>query len=254
MIRKKDNKTYPSKTGKERVQELLEQTSDKSTNLPPSISLRDLDEAVFYLFKSKSGLSDDTRGNLECISPETKKVIDIFSLEKEKWAEFATTYKIQDKNAIPTMPFLTFRRDGAVEKGSHPTLRSTIPANVKFTYTQIYRWDGNELVVDRYKIPQPTPVDIKYEIKLFSHFITDINTMDQNIQTYFDSIQGYVKVKGHYMSVILDGVTSENQIDINVEKFYCNVYKLKLVGFIQDEKDFEKISGLKTIKYDFLLK
>lgn len=56
----------------------------------------------------------------------------------------------------------------------------------------------------------------------------------------FSSRQAYTFIKGHYVPIVLDGISDESQItDLEKRKYYQQSYTLNLQGFLIDEEEFE---------------
>ena len=91
-----------------------------------------------------------------------------------------------------------------------------------------------------YQIPQPTPVDITYEVRFFSTKMRDLNKLNQRVLQEFQSAQRYIKVNGHPMPLILDSIADESVInDLDKRRFYVQTYTMKLLGYILDEEQFK---------------
>ena len=96
--------------------------------------------------------------------------------------------------------------------------------------------------IDLYKVPQPTPVDITYEVRLFTNRMKDLNKFNRVVQRAFQSRQFYINVKGHPMPLILESIGDESNIDdFESRRFYVQLFEIKLMGYILDEEDFEVI-------------
>jgi hypothetical protein len=59
---------------------------------------------------------------------------------------------------------------------------------------------------DIYKIPQPVPVDIKYQVPIVCNRMREANTLNQRVMETFASRQAYQTIKGHYIPIINDGI------------------------------------------------
>jgi len=94
--------------------------------------------------------------------------------------------------------------------------------------------------MDLYKIPQPVPVDITYEVRIICNRMRELNRFNKLIMQKFTSRQAYTFVKGHYIPIILESVGDESQIsDTEKRRFYNQNYTLQLQGFLMDEEEFE---------------
>jgi hypothetical protein len=116
-------------------------------------------------------------------------------------------------------------------------------------------WDGVRRGVDLYKIPQPTSVDMTYEVRLFTNRMKDLNKFNRLIKRAFQSRQCYISVNGHPMPLHLESIGDESNIDdFENRRFYVQLFEMKLLGYILDEDDFEVVPtanrGIVTIEVE----
>ena len=70
----------------------------------------------------------------------------------------------------------------------------------------------------------------------------DLNKLNRTIQKAFQSRQYYINVKGHPMPVHLETIGDESNIDdFENRRFYVQLFEMKLLGYIQDEEDYEVV-------------
>ena len=85
-----------------------------------------------------------------------------------------------------------------------------------------------------------------YEITLFTKYRIDVNHYDEQVLKNFASRQDYVWIKGNPLVLLFEGFAESNPIEnIDGDRFFVSKYALKILGFIQDEKEFEIV---KTIR------
>ena len=160
-------------------------------------------------------------------------------LTTQRWGEFTSTWSFSDKDLNPTIPFLVAVRNPVVQFGSNPSLTYTIPDRRAFHYAKVPTWDGQRKGMDLYKIPQPVPVDIIYDLKIVCNRMRELNKFNKVIMQTFTSRQAYTFVKGHYIPIIMESISDESQISDNEKrKFYTQNYTLQLQGFLIDEEEF----------------
>jgi hypothetical protein len=59
-----------------------------------------------------------------------------------------------------------------------------------------HTWDGIRKGIDLYKIPQPTSVDITYEVRLFTNRMKDLNKFNAMLlKCFFELISKSVCIK-----------------------------------------------------------
>ena len=220
------------KIGPERRQEILDGIANQGTFLPRGVSEEDMDQSFVEFLK------DDER---VMITIDGEKVPVIF-LTIQRWTEFTKTWKFTDEYKNIEMPFITVVRRPDIQQGQNQAGLWNIPGNRTYTYMKIPTWDGIRHGVDLYKVPQPTPVDITYEVRIFTNRMKDLNKFNGLVQRAFQSRQCYINVKGHPMPLHLEGIGDESNIE-NFEnrRFYIQMFEMKLLGYLLDENDYEVI-------------
>ena len=230
----KNQPQYPSgydglSTPKRRKQ-LAEFISEDGTFLPKSVLHADLDGGMLDFVKDRLKITIDGK---------PISIVDQI-LTIQRWAEFSNTWSFSDKDLNPEIPFLVTVRNPAVQYGSNPSLIYTIPDRRTFHYAKVPTWDGQRKGMDLYKIPQPVPVDITYNLKIVCNRMRELNQFNKVMMQTFTSRQAYTFVKGHYIPIILESLSDESQISDNEKrKFYTQDYQLQLQGFLIDEEEFE---------------
>lgn len=220
------------KIGPERRQEILDGIADKGTFLPRGVLEEDMDESFLNFVKSNDGFS---------ISVDGVKVPVMF-LTIQRWTEFSQTWQSSDKYKNIELPFITVVRKPDIQQGQNQAGLWNIPGNRTYTYMKVPTWDGVRKGVDLYKIPQPTSVDMTYEVRLFTGKMRDLNRFNRIIQRAFQSRQCYINVNGHPMPLHLETIGDESNIeDFENKRFYVQLFEIKLLGYILDEEDFEVI-------------
>jgi hypothetical protein len=231
------------KVGPERRQEILDDISDRGTFLPKGVLEEDMDQTFLEFLKSDERMS---------LSIDGEKVPVIF-LTIQRWTEFSKTWQFSDKYKNIELPFITVVRKPDIQQGQNQAGLWNIPANHTYTYMKVPTWDGVRRGVDLYKIPQPTSVDMTYEVRMFTNRMKDLNKFNRLIQRAFQSRQCYISVNGHPMPLHLESIGDESNIDdFENRRFYVQLFEMKLLGYILDEDDFEVIPttnrGMTTIE------
>lgn len=232
---KKDINLFPEKTLYPRRVELLDKINEHGTYLPKSILHADLDR----------GFLDFVRDDLKVvIEGKIIPVIDIL-VTLQNWAQFTETWKFQDLDKNVTPPFISVVRVPEIKYGTHPSLIYTIPNRRHYYYASVPSFDGNKMNVDVYKIPQPVPVDITYNVKILCSRMRELNELNKNILQKFSSRQAYTQIKGHYIPIIWNNITDDASVtEIEKRKYYIQSYEFTLVGFLIDEDEFEISPGV----------
>lgn len=219
---------YMNEYGLNRIEELLYKT-DKNTNfLPRSINMDDIDIS-FNNFIVNDRIEFTIRG----------KKVPVFYLENERWGEFSKTWQFTDDDKNVATPYITIRRYDK-KTGTRLGVRWNIPQQKTFRYMDVPILDDGEIINLRFKIPQPINIDFFYELRLFTKYRIDVNNLDQAMFTNFSSRQDYIYPKNHPMPVILDSVDDNNSVvNIEGERLYSPIYRFKVMGYIQNEDDFQ---------------
>jgi len=215
------------KYGMDRIEELMIKTDKKSNYLPRSIHLDDVDNAISEYV---------TNGNLKLVLDN--KDVPTFYLENSRWGEFSKTWKFMDGDKNVPTPYITIRRIDK-DKGTRLNRKSRVAQGKLFRYLEIPILDDGQVIGLLFKIPEPTNVDLTYEIRLFTKYRVDVNEYDEQILKNFASIQGYIWVKGTPFPVLLERIQEANTIEnIDGDRFYAAIYAIKTLAYIQDEKEF----------------
>jgi len=165
--------------------------------------------------------------------------VPVIFLTTQRWAEFSKTWQYSDIDKNITLPFITIVRKPDPQQGTNYAGSFNIPGRPTFTYMKIPTWDGNRKGYDIYKIPQPISVDIMYEVRLFCNRMRDLNVMNRKMLTSFSALEKYIRVNGHPIPLLLDGISDESQItNLDERKYYVQTFTIKMMGYLLDEEDF----------------
>lgn len=225
----------PTKIGVDRRKELLENIENKGTFLPKPVLFEDMDSSVIDHLNSDKGFA---------LTLDGKKTPVIF-LTLQRWGEFSKTWQFSDEHKSIQLPFITLVRKPDIQQGQNQAGSWNIPGKRTYTYFKVPTNDGARVGMDLYKVPQPTSVDITYEVRLFTTKMKDLNEFNRKIQLGFQSKQCYINVNDHPMPLILENISDESNIDdFENRRFYVQLFELKLLGYILDSNDFEIIPAI----------
>ena len=224
----------PQKTGVARREQMLEYIKEHGTYLPKSLLHAELD-----------------RGMLDFVKEDLKTVVDgkvipaidiIITLQN--WSLFTETWKFQDLDKNATPPFITTVRQPEVKPGTNPSVKYNIPDRREFFYARVPTWDGTRKGLDIYKIPQPVPVDITYNVKIMCKRMRELNQFNKIVLQKFASRQAYRVINGHYVPIILNNISDESVMEMDKQKYYLQNYEFVMLGFLVDEEEFEVTPGI----------
>jgi len=227
----------PRKELSARRQELLQYINEDGTYLPKSVLHADLDR----------GMLDFVKNELKVVTAgEIVPMVDII-ITTQNWSQYVETYKFIDLDYNPDPPYITVVRSPEVKYGTNPSLQYTIPNRKQFYYASVPTWNGNEQGMDIYTIPQPVPVDIKYNVKIVCNRMRELNQLNKIVMQTFASRQAYTFIKGQYVPIILDNVSDESQMTIDARKYYVQNYDFTMLGYLIDEEEFEVKPAIQRI-------
>lgn len=202
------------------------QLENQNTFYPRAISFEDIDKAVYEWFSNRDIIINE-------------KNVPTFYLTPEKWAEFKHSWTYTDGNHNIKFPYITIRRSQAPRLAQDPQ-RGRIP-NKTFTTYKIPYYDNGTVVWKLFKVPQPVKVDLEYEVRALTHYISDINIINETLLRHFASLQSYLDIQGHYMPMKIDNVSDESDFDnLEDERVIHTLYSIIVQGYIIDEKEFEE--------------
>lgn len=231
------------KYGMDRIEELMRLTDTKTKYLPRTILLEDLDQAI-YDYVNQDGMK----------AVVDNKLVPTFYLDNDRWGEFSKTWKFMDNDKNVPTPYITVRR---IDKQAGTRLggKYRIPQPRKFRYLNVPILDEGEVIYLLFKMPEPTNVDMIYEVALFTKYRVDVNQYDEQVLKNFASRQEYLAIKGSPMPLLFEGFAESNPIEnVDGDKFFVSKYALKILGFIQDEKEFEIVKSVRKTKLGYVVK
>ncbi len=225
--------SYPYSMESAAAENMKDLIIDKDAYLPKGVMHIDLD----------GGFKDFVINNMALTLRGEKTPVIMMGIQK--WNEFSKTWKFSDQYKNIKIPFINIVRDPATKPGSNPSLIYNIPQGKSFTYAEVPTWDGNRKGMDIYKIPQPIPVDIMYNLRIFTYKQQDLNKFNSIVLKRFQSRQAYATVNGHYIPLVLEDTSNESKLsDLDNKRFYVQLYTFMLQGFILDPDDFEVSSAI----------
>jgi hypothetical protein len=219
----------PEKVGRERRQQMLDDITDQGTFLPKGVLHADLDRGMLDFVKDTLQLVVD-----EKTVPTIDKII-----TNQNWSQFVESWDFQDLDSNVSLPFIATVRMPEVKYGTFQGGAANIPNRRQFFYYTVPTWDGQRKGADVYKIPQPIPVDITFNIKLFCNRMRELNEFNKIVMQTFTSKQAYTQIKGHFIPITLDSVSDESAKDLEKRKYYIANYTFVMKGLLIDEEEFQ---------------
>jgi len=214
--------------GPEKRQDYLDDIDYKGSYLPKSVGYEDIDRTFIEFVDKEMIISIDGES------------VPVLFLTIQRWAEFSKTWTFSDKFKNTKMPFITIVRKPDIQVGTNQAGIWNIPGKQLYTYIKVPTFIDGRKGMDTYKIPQPTSVDVTYEVRFFCNRMKDLNMFNRKSQLTFQSRQYYINVNGHPMPIHLENIGDESQInDFDRRRFYVQNFEMKVLGYILDEDDYE---------------
>lgn len=219
----------------------LDKDFENHAFLPQKLDLEDLDKGVYEFIKKLNITVIDETGN-------SRPVPVIFN-SQELWAERRMNWKSMrsEYGEELTRPFLVLTRT-MVKQGTSP-LKRTIPVKKKFTWLKVPTFDGTLKGYALYKIPQPTYVDVNYELVFVSTYVADINRYyAKMIRDAYSDGQGYLNINGYPIPTMMEDPTETRQEDLASERVYEVSFPILMHGKLVDPTKFEKVNTINKIQ------
>ncbi len=218
----------------------LDKDFENHNYLPQGIFLEDIDLAVVDYIKNLNLSVEDETDNV--------KTVPVIYLAQELWAEKKMNWKDMrfEYGEELSRPFIAIVRK-AVKNGTSPAKR-TIPVKKKFKWLKVPNYDGTLPGFYLYKIPQPTWVDVEYEMILSAHYMIDVNLFYEKVlrDGYSDG-QGYLNINGHHIASKISDPSQTVQEEIASEKLYQITIPILVYGKLLDPSSFERVNTVNKI-------
>lgn len=219
----------------------LDKDFENHAFLPQGLSLEDLDKGISEFIKKLNITVIDETGN-------SRPVPLVFN-SQELWAERRMNWKSMrsEYGEELTRPFLVLTRT-VVKQGTSP-LKRTIPVKKQFTWLKVPTFDGTLKGYVNYKIPQPTYVDINYDLVFVSTFVDDVNRYyTKMIRDAYSDGQGYMNINGYSISSVMEDPSETREEDMASEKVYEVTFPIIMHGKLVDPTKFEKVNTINKIQ------
>lgn len=228
----------PKKILGERREELLEIIQKDGTYLPKGIYHADLDRGMLDFVKNTLGISVDGK---------RVNTIDVI-ITTQNWSQFTQTWNFQDLDSNISPPFVATVRKPETPYGTNQGANMfKIPGRPTFQYALVPTFDGARNGYDVYKIPQPTPIDITYEVKIFCNRMRELNAFNKKVLETFGSKQAYTNINGRFIPILLDTISDSSENNLQKRRYYIQSYSFKMLGVLLDEEQFEVVPAVSRL-------
>ena len=233
------------KKGNARVIEYYKELNSDNNFFKRGVLYSDIDDCVIKLIKEDFKLID---------KQNTKNIVPVTLFNIHRWTEYYSTWDNVDKNKNIELPFISIIRVTDPQPGTARSNIKNIAGDRHYFHYKVPTNDGNREGFDIYKIPQPLPVDIKYEIKIFSFNIELLNDFNLMFQKKYKSGDLYIKPNGIWMSTKIENPSDNSSLgSINQRKYYSQTIVLTVKGWIIDPDDFIIEKGITRVVNDIYI-
>ena len=211
----------------ERRMNLIKEAIGKGTPLPQPVVYEDIDNAF------KKWVEEDLQ-----ISFEGKNLPTMTLFSNQRFSEYLQSWQYTDENNNVLLNFKTVNRENNPNFGKDQGNNYNIPGEPFFLMArQIAHEPSGRLYYIDYKMRQPFTADLVYKLNILTNKIELINQFNMMVVNEFKSKQRYIEVNGHYMPMILEGISDESEYDINDRRFYNQCFTITLQAYIIREED-----------------
>ena len=195
--------------------------------LPNPISLKDIDTAFFRFWEHEDGK----------IVFDGAEIPTIY-MTQERWNEYNKTFTIKDaKTGNILLPIMTVRNIG-ISVGTRLGDKMNVPLHQYFEAYRVRKFDGNYEYDEIYKIPQPTNVDVRYEVKIYAvNNMNLINHVSERVLFLFNSITHPIYVNDCPMNMKLENITDSNKTEYGRKRVYERTYTILVQGYVRNNDD-----------------
>jgi len=219
----------------------LDKDFENHAFLPQELSLEHLDKGMYEFIKNLNITVMDETGN--------SRAVPVVFNTQELWAERRMNWKSMrsEYGEELTRPFIVITRT-AVKQGTSP-LKRTIPVKKKFTFQRVPTFDGTLKGYVLYKIPQPTYVDVNYEVVFVSTYVSDVNNFYETmIRDAYSDLQGYMNINGYHISSRIESTSETREEELASERVYEISIPILVYGKLVDPTKFEKVNTINKIQ------
>lgn len=213
---------------------------ENNNYLPQGIFLEDIDLAIVDYIKKLNLTVEDETGNV--------KTVPVIFLAQELWAERKMNWKNFrfEYGEELSRPFIGISRKG-VKPGTSP-LKRTMPIKKQFTWLKVQGFNGTLKEVFLYKIPQPTWVDVEYDMIFSAHYMVDVNSYYEKVlRDGYSNGQGYLNINGHHISSKISDPSQSMDEELASERLYQITIPITVHGKLLDPSTFERVNTINKV-------
>ena len=215
--------------GIERRRNMSKLILEKGTPLPKPIEYSDIDEAMYKWVDEVIDLSYDG-----------KRLPTYKLYSTQRISEYIQEWSNTDEVGNPNINFKIVTRENNPQKGESQGNYYNIPGHKDFAmfYVPVLQENGTE-AFDKYTMKQPFAVNFLYSVSIISNKMEVINKMNEMMHYQFSAINAFISPNEHPMSMTLEDISDNSEYSIDDRKYYSQVYKIKVKGYIIRKEDFK---------------
>lgn len=230
---KNETPVMPRPVGNERLAEIIADSEGKGKFLPNPVGLRDMDRELQLMLRE---------GELSVTGPgQNAKVVPVVWQQSERSGSRAVNWKLLSSVGENSSPPIMALLRGSELPGTLYGTKSVIPQNQSFTYIHVPTFKDGAASYERWRVPQPTPIDIPYTVTMVARLTRELNPFIERFIRAFASLQLFLPVNGHTFPLTLrEGDKNGTMEEIEGDRYFLKNYNLLLQGYLLDEMEYTR--------------
>lgn len=196
-------------------------------DMPQDVQIYDIDKSFTDFVKNELSIIVD--GN---------KIPSGFYTQ-ERMSEQMKTWEYEYENGDKTSDFQIISRNTDVTNGTIYEDFGNIPGDRFYPmFNKTFEFNGRTETVE-YSMKQPYGMNIEYDLKMVGTSMQSLNEFNNKIINKFKSLNSYLNVNGHFMSVELDSMSDDSEYQLDERKVYVQSVTFLVKGYIINKEDFK---------------
>ena len=196
---------------------------------PKKLEYEDIDNAMKEMVEKELSITDN--GN-------SFPTFTLFS--GQRFSEYSQTWRHTDNDGNLLMNFKTIVRENNPVFGENQGGNYAIPGDRKYTALLRDVLDDNGVeCYEVYTVKQPMTVSLMYRVSIFTDKFANLNKFNMMVNSLFKAKQFYIRPNGHYIPLLLSGVSDETTYGLEERKFFTQTYSITAEAYIILEDDIE---------------
>ena len=211
----------------ERRENLVKEVLKDSTPLPEPLEYVDIDIAF------KEWVEKDL-----AVTFEDKELPTVALFSAQRFSEYMESWANNDDQKNLMMNFKVITRENNPEPGTLHDGNMNIPGDRTYLMKRVLEQDKNGRVYFKdYRMRQPFCVDLIYNVSIVTNKYQLLNEFNMMLNKKFCAIQCYIRPKGHYLPMKLEGITDESEYSMDDRQFFSQSFQIRVMAYIIQEED-----------------